>query len=67
MSLAKHGDQQKLDHLVLADDDLADVLFQCRNDLARIEHTTASPLYVDQDAPFRAQNRVRMTGTHGLL
>ena len=67
MSLAKHGDQQKLDHLVLADDDLADVLFQCRNDLARIEHTTASPLYVDQDALFRAQNRVRVTGTHGLL
>ena len=67
VSLAKHGDQQKLDHLVLADDDLADILFQCRNDLARIEHTTASPLYVDQDALFRAQNRVRVTGTHGLL
>ncbi|MBQ7868614.1 MAG: hypothetical protein IJ354_10810, partial [Clostridia bacterium] len=31
-----------LDHFVLADDDLADVLFECRNHLTRIEHLERS-------------------------
>ena len=44
VTLAHQRDQQQFDHLVLADDDLADILFQCGNNLARIEHNNA-PLF----------------------
>jgi hypothetical protein len=41
MTLAQHGDEQQLDDLVLTDDDLSDILFEGRDNLAWIEHNKA--------------------------